>query len=506
MNSNPKRGRALRVLGGIGTLALTTSVFIVAIVLAILVHLDLAAPRRLIVAYVNGILQGALAGDLRIEHIGGLSLRGFEDARIRVRDAEGVEVLRADGVRVRVQLLSTAHSVLFGKRPVDVALRAASVEDAHVVLDPNEAGALRLSNAFQPRATARESGAPAAATPAAGTAAGTSGARPVRVHLPDVRFGHVWGHGTPKGLPLLDFDVFDLAGRVDTAPAGAPVVRVRVDHARLVTRALPRGADLGGMLSGTLAVPASSGRGIDLRALYDGAIAGAVATVEAMVDDRRLDARLDVHDPTGEHASRVVGAFDFRGPISAMLEAHGELPRIDAHAKLALGAATVAARAVVVVAPALRVNAVVSARQVDLRSVIEGGPRTRLGIDANATMAVEGGDLRIDAFVETLPSTIEGVPIPRVEAIGRFSGDEARVRAQVHEAGMPTEIAVDLSRRSDRDGAHELTANVRSVVADVRRVPKLGSALAGSAMIDASARVWLPEQSLQDSEVHVVLW
>ncbi|RYG67149.1 hypothetical protein EON77_16750, partial [bacterium] len=87
-------------------------IFVCAAVAAVLVHLDLPATRRLVSARVNGVLASELAGTVEIEHLSALGLRGVEGGRVRVRDPEGVQVLLADGIEVRIRTIDALRTAL----------------------------------------------------------------------------------------------------------------------------------------------------------------------------------------------------------------------------------------------------------------------------------------------------------------------------------------------------------------------------------------------------------
>ena len=85
-----------RVLGVIGAVVGTTVTFATATTAAVLVHLDVPATRRLVATQVTSILRGQLAGDVSVERIGALGLRGVSGVRVRVKDPTGMQVLFVD--------------------------------------------------------------------------------------------------------------------------------------------------------------------------------------------------------------------------------------------------------------------------------------------------------------------------------------------------------------------------------------------------------------------------
>ncbi|MBN9160928.1 MAG: hypothetical protein BGO98_02095 [Myxococcales bacterium 68-20] len=490
MTSKLERNRARRVLGVIGSVVGVSVMFVAASACAAVVHLDLPAARRLVATQVNGILETNLAGTVQIDHIAALGLGGACGVRARVYDPEGVQVIHVDGVCVRIRALEAARSALFGKGPIAIDVPSASVGNVDVNLDADRTGNLRIANAF------------AAKKPPTPKKPNEPPGRGVRVEAPVVRLDHAWVHGTPPGAPLVDADLSGLEARAYVDPS---VTRAELDRVHLVTRSLPRGADPRGTIGGKLAIPAPNGQGMDVQAVFEGRIAGVRATLEARMNDRRIDARFDAHDPTGGQMSSIVDGIAIRDPISLHVEAHGDLPRVETQAKLLLGKARLDASAIVVAGASTEINGSVSARNVDVSAVSRGAPETNVGLDARAALVFDDGGIRGEASFHTLPGTIDRQAIPRVEARGKFEGKAAQVRARIHDKAMPTEVAVNLAPREGAPDAQVLTAAVRSRIPDLRRVPKIGTRVGGSAAVDASARMLLPENVIDSAEVTVVL-
>ncbi|MBN9167245.1 MAG: translocation/assembly module TamB domain-containing protein [Myxococcales bacterium] len=466
--------------------------FVCAAVAAVLVHLDLPATRRLVSAQVNGVLASELAGTVEIEHISALGLRGVDGVRVRVRDPEGGQVLHADGISVRIRTIEALRSALSSEGPIMIDLPSVSVGNADVNLDADPSGQLRLEQAFAPR------------RPSEPSAPNAPPGRAVRVDAPRVRLRHAWVHGTPSvaNAPRVDADLGDRAGRVLVEQQG---VRAELDRVRLVTRGLPRRLDPKGTIGGRFVMPGRGGQGVDVQAAFDGEVGGIQATAEARLNDRRLDARIDARDPTGAQTSIVVSELATHEPLTFHAEAHGELPRVDGEASLALGKARIMASAVVEASTTTRVKGVVSARDVDLGAVTGSALRTNLGLDARADVAIDEGGVRGEASIDTLPGTIDRQAVPRAEVRARFAGEAAQLRARIHEQTMPTEVALDVVPRAGAEDARLVTAVVRSRIPDLHRVPRLGARFGGSAEIDASARIRLPEQEIDGAEMKVVL-
>ncbi|MBX3206999.1 MAG: translocation/assembly module TamB domain-containing protein [Labilithrix sp.] len=488
MTSATPKSRARRVLGAFAAAVGAAVLFVVAAVGAVVVHLDAAAARRLASAQVSGVLATTFAGTVEIERIGGLGLQGLHGVRVRVRDPEGVQVLVADDVRVRIRAIDAARSALFGAGAIHVDVPFASVGHVDVNLDADESGErLRLANAFASKTPAAPPGPPG---------------RGVRLEAPDVRLGHAWFHGTPPGAPLVDADLEDLAARARIAP---DVVHAELARVRLVTRALPRGVNPSGTIGGELTMPASSGQGVDLEARFEGEVGGVPTKITGAMKDRRIDATVDARDPSGARTSAVVGELAVREPLSFHAEAHGELPHVDALASLVVGRATVDAKARLALSTTTRVAATLAARSVDAGALFEGAPKTNVSLDAAADLAIDDGGVHGDASIDTLPGTVGRQPLPRVEVRAKLAGASAAVRARIHDAAMPTEVAIDLEPRTGKGGGQIVEAVARSRAPDLHRVPVVGARIGGSATVDASLRLLLPEKKVEDARVAVAV-
>jgi translocation and assembly module TamB len=506
LSSSHKPSRARRVLGVLGSVIGIGVTVVASVAGGVLLHLDLPGTRRVVATQVNGILDSTLSGKIRIEHIGGIGLHGIEGLRVRVHDPDGIQVLHVDGVSVRANAIDAARSALFGKGPIVIDVPSVAVGNVDANLDTDPKGQLRIANAFLPK---KPSEPPKPNEPPG---------RDVRVDVPSVRLGHAWVHGTPPGAPLVDADAFELAGRatLDTSaptdiPLGAPkgdadpFVSAKLDRVRLVTRALPRRADPKGTIGGTFAMPAPNGHGVAFQAAFDGDIAGIPTTAEAKMSDQRLDARIDAHDRTGAQAGLVVDELAIKEPLTLHAEAHGDLPHVEGLAAVRLGEATVDAHATVDAGIKTRIQGTVSVRNVNAAAAVADAPVTKVGLDARADVTLDGDQIHGEAAIDTLPGTVNQQLIPPVAVRGRFEGESAHVTARVDDKTMPTEVTVDVTPRGGEKDRRTITAAVRSRIPDLHRVPEVGTKVGGSAEVDASVRLLLPEQRFEEAKARVAV-
>lgn len=474
MTSSSNRGRVRKVAKGVVKGAGCTVVFASGLVAAVLLHLDVPATRRMVARQVSAALRGVFEGTIEIDRIGHLGLDGVRGVRGRVRDPEGVIVIEVDGADVRVHGLAALKSALRGGNdPILIAAPRVSIANGEVVLDTDANEELRIANAFLPK-TAPEPPKP-----------NEPPGRGVRIEAPSIRIAHAWVHGTMADVPPIDADVWDVDGVLHVDPEA---VRTDVERARLAVRGLPRGVDAKGALTGGFATPARNGQGIDLRATFDGQIGGFASVVAAHLEDRRLEARVDVEGEASA-AKAIVGEVELRDPLSIHAEAHGDLPVIETEAEVAIGRAKMHAAATIEAARKTIISGEVSARHVDLSAIASGAPPSDLGLDARGNVTLAEGDLQGEAEIDTLPGKLAGQKVPHVEVrASAESLSSAQAIARIDAPTMPTELAVYVSPSA-------LDARVRSHVPDLRHVPMLPN-VHGSAKVDASARLTLPSKGI----------
>jgi translocation and assembly module TamB len=480
-------GRLVRRIG-VG-MALTLA-FVLGAALAVLVHIDMPASRRLAIAQVNRLLATTFAGSVRIERVDRLGLFDVFGAAARVTDPAGIPVLRIDGIDLRVGTVSLLRSVVgeTKTRPIAIGIPSAFVGRVDANLDTDASGELRIARAFAPR------------SPTTMESASRNQGRGVLVAMPDVRLGHAWVHGAPTRV---DVDLSDLSARVHVDPA---TTIVDVDRLWILSRGAPKGLDPRGLVDGRVVVRASSPeherRGVEVRARFEGDLGGMSTLAEMHLRDDEIDARLDARDPTGANARAMFSELAVRDRLEVRAEAHGKLPRVDAKATVSLGKANVDASASIDTGALMHVDGRLAARSIDLAAVLEGGPSSDLAFDGRTTFTIRDGLPSGAASLVIRPGVLDHVPVPRTDVSTRFSGQQADAVVRIHEASMPTEVILASGPRADGHGGRTVEASIRSSVPDLRRVPIVGAKAAGSATIEAAARLLLPENAL-DATVDV---
>ncbi len=480
-----RKSRARRVLGVIGAVVGTTVTFIAATAAAAVVHLNAPATRRFVTTQVNGVLQKLFAGDVAIEHLGGLSLRGIEGLRFRVMDPTGMQVLFVDGARVRLQTVAAARSALFGEGDIVIPIDVVSIEHVDANVAGDAAGNLRIANAFAER------------TPTPAKDADPK-ARGVRVEAPVVALRSGWVHGQAPGAPHLDSELHEFAAR---AHYDGKLIQADLEKVDLVTHGLPRGVDPRGRIVGQFRMPSASGKDMSVIASFDGAIAGIATKADAKMDGGHLDVVVDGRDPLGRGVRTTFDEVSIQDDVALHAEAHGELPRLGAKAHVALGHGSLDLDGEVDIGDATKVDATVAVRHVDLHGILATLPASDVGLDTTAHVVIaKSGAIDGTIVLGTQPGRVDGVALPVVAVRGAFSKETAHAEGTLTDARGTANFAADL--RTVR-GERIVEGRLHGDAPDLGRLPDLGAPMRGRAVVDAMSTVNLRTKALAGN-VHVV--
>lgn len=450
-------------------------VFVVALAVGAILHLGLAATRRLTTAGVNAALAGSFRGQVEVRDLELLSFGGARFGRLTARAPDGTEVLHLDGVELE---LSEIGQTLRALRAGELRVPALRIESARVSLERDADGVLLLGAAFAPPEPEPEPEPTEPEEPPA---------RPLSVELERVTVAELRIDGTlPAGAAV--------AARLSDVTLSARfvdgTVAVELEHAALVEdRLLP--AAIAANLAGSLRAPPL---------VVEGDVEGSVGTL-AFSAHGRVEGEsvwLAVRAPRIEPS-----AFEPFLPSvprfalgSAGVDLRGTTRRLwlDGSASLAgLGGrapsvASVAGAVDLTAEPTFELRATVS--HFDARAVEPGLPETDLAASAQARGTV-GGD--IEVAVRTAPSRLAGLPLPGAEGEAHLSGREVTARLRFVSPGddaargappLQGTAALEL-----RDGELEARAlcDVPRIEALARLVPGVAPGLRGRARARARA-------------------
>jgi len=465
----------------IGAVVGTTVTFATATTAAVLVHLDVPATRRLVATQVTSILRGQLTGDVSVERIGALGLRGLSGVRVRVKDPTGMQVLFVDGVHVKVRGIEAAKSALFEKGPIRIPVDEVSVDhvDAAIDGDGSKEGNLRIAQAFQPKK-------PSPPTPP------DPNSRGVRVDAPNVVLHHAWVHGAAPGAPPVDADVSQLVAHGFYEPK---LVKADVDQIDLVTRNLSPKVDPRGRIVAHASIPLDDDpkNVMVVEAKFDGAVANVPTTAEAKMAGETIDAVVDLRGATGERVKPAFGELPIYDEVSAHAEVHGTTSQMRAVANVLVGSGTVDVTADADLRDGTKVEAKVAGRKLDARTAAPTAPPTNLNFDAQAKVALaKSGATSGDFTFDMLPSRLEGDDIPRIAVKGDFTKTTVRAKGKIDDARVPTTIAVAMS---EIGGYSIVDAEVETAIPEISKLPKMRTIASGSATARVTAHANLEAKS-----------
>jgi len=479
-STRKKKSRLRRGIGiAVGTVA-ATAVFAGGAVSGVLLHLDLPATRRTVATQVTGVLRGVLAGQIILERVDAIGLRGLAGVRARILDPEGKEVLFVDGVRVRFDAISAGRSALFGKGDIQIHVASLSIDHVSVSIDGDPSGELRLVRAFAPKNPSTAPEPPP-----------DPNARGVSVEAPEVILTHAWVHGTAPAAPPVDVELTDLRadGHYDPKLTRADLRRVTV-----FSRGMLRAADPRGRIIAHFAMPSATGASMGGNAEFDGTIANISTRADAKLDGEAVDGKLDIHGATGDRLRAIASEIPIQDELDAHAEVHGTLKEMKAKANLRLGPGTVDAEADVSLGDATRVAATVGVRHFDLRAAAPDVPASDLGLDTRATVTLaRDGGIAGDFSLQTLAGTVAGDDVPRLDAKGTFTGESAAVTGSIDDARAPTRFVVAMNTV---DGKQIVNGEIDARVPDLSRLPKIGRDARGSAYVHASGKANLGDKTL----------
>jgi autotransporter translocation and assembly factor TamB len=451
----------------------TAAVFVGAVVGGALLHLNLPAVRRAVVARVDAVLATVVQGRIVIERVGELGPAHVRGVDARVDDPEGRTVIRVFGVAGRVAPLPLLRSLVTGEDIV-VSIDELSVPKADVSLDADDSGTLRLVRAFASRSPSAPS---------------TPGSRGVRLSIPRGQLVHASVHGRPPGAPALDVDVDGAEAGVRVAPGQ---LELTAAHARLLGRDLPPGLRTQGTLDARYAQPAPGGGDRLVQASWRGGVGELAATADARYDRGRVDAVVDVPAARPECVRALWAECPFAESAAAHAEVHGELPRLWVTARTGVGPGMVTATGSALVGDEVRAALHVTATTVDARALVFTAPTTELDAAADvALLRTRDGTIGSVVALDFDGGLVGPVPVPAAALVGQMTRDAAgALRAQANvaarEPGVPAKATVSLAPAGD---SYALAFDATADVPRLDGVPRLGPVARGSAQARAHGTV-----------------
>ena len=467
-------GRLRRALGGALVGLGLSCVFVTAAVSSVVIHLDLAPTRRLILTIVNDALGTVFKGKIIADEIERASLDGVDIRSAIVLDPHGVQVVRASGIHARASVITVARRALLGNSgPLWIDLPWVRIDDAVVLVERAPGVAVpTIADAFQLR-------------PSLSPAPTSTNQREVRVDLRRIEIGHVWAHGmiaAPRGL---DADVSRVAGSLHL---GAEGLTLDVEQTGITERTLlpavlkgsanyhlRLGPTLPGAGDGTPAPPT-----MKMWTVFAGQLGAVEVQMRGGLEGERLTATAEIPRATPAQLGTVIPDLPIHEALSATVKLDGDIPTFSIHGDVTFegekgprGKAEIDGR--LGIDGPLRLEADVVARAVDpaIFAPFEATP-----VDVDGRLKFELGEpqrLQIDASTTAFAIGADAVPPADVHLVldrGVLSGN-----ATLYEEGAPIDAVFTLSPGGTL--GFEATSDIASLGA----IPRLAAPIEGSARV-----------------------
>lgn len=429
------------------------------------VHLDSPLGRRVLASTAARSLSDLFEGRItvaRVEDVGSghLRLGGVE-----VHDPDGTRVLTAETLAINADVLSIARDALFGTGTLDIVISHARADGIDVEVVPDAQGAPTIARAFALRQTAPTEPSTGPARPS----------RPVRVWMPELELGRVWGRGRVGSLPLLEANLGLTRGWLLATSKG-----VILDVQRFGARVSGLGGgDVQGTMTLHVRVPGT------IWATFDGSFGEVQTEAQVEVLGKYVSATVSAPRADPDQVRGVLPAWPLHESVSARAQLAGELPTLQLAATADLTRGHLDAAGTVDLARELDLRIDVKGRDVDARAVATSAPETDVDVDVALHGFVVSNRLTFDVNGTTRPTTIAGLALPAADFRGTYDATGFTAKGKLHEEGLPIGFGLDVHP----SGAVDVTATVRKfAMQDAPRVAKVGR-MSGDATLDAKAHI-----------------
>lgn len=456
--------RALAILGsGLGL----TLVFVGATATGAALHLNLPAARRTVSTVVNGALKDVFLGRIVVGDIKYISLvKGLDIASANVLDPSGKAVLQASDITARVSAVGVAKSLLFGDE-THIVLPFIRVENVDALVQA-ENGEMTIAKAFEPKP-------PATPQPKKPSEPET----PFYLTIERFELGHAWAHGEIAPPTAIDTDVSRVAGSLHVTP---DEVALDMEPMGLVERRItPLPA------SGQADFHLRAGKTVKLWTDFTGMLGEIEVNAHFLMDDDRIEASADVPRTPAAAVNQLVPGYPLRDPVSIKARAEGTLEKLEVEASTVVEngdpePTTVGVTGNIAITDSVKIDAAVSAKNVDPRLFGPDLPEAKLNAQASAKVEL-GERVRVVAFAQTDPTVLAGQVIPAIDAHAVVDNDLVSGSVIVHEEGAP------LSGWFDVLPSGEVRFKVATEIGSLGNVPRIAAPVEGSARVTVTGSV-----------------
>jgi translocation and assembly module TamB len=427
---------------------------------SVVLHLDAAPTRRLLLTTVNDALGTLFEGKIIADEIERVGLGGVDIRAAIVLDPQGAQVIRASGIHAEADVVTLLRRLVSGAGPLWIDLPFVRVDDATVVVERAPGVAVpTVADAFKLRH-------PAPHDP---------NARGVRVDLRRIEIGHVWAHGMIAAPRALDADVTRVTGALHLDPEG---LALDVEQTGITDRALLP-APLTGTANYHLRL-VTTPPAMTMWTGFSGQLGAVEVQVRGGLTESRLTATAEIPHATPAQVATVIPDLPIHEAVSATVELDGDIPTFSLRGSVSFdgengsrGAADIEGR--LAVQGPLQLEADVAAH------AIEPGifaPLDATPIDVVGRIKLElGAALKLQADASTTDFLLGSQPIPAADVHLVIDRGTLSGRASLHEDGAPTDAVFALSP----GGA--LAFDLTSDVASLRAIPRLQLPVDGSATV-----------------------
>ncbi|MEO8901060.1 MAG: hypothetical protein ABI488_05265 [Polyangiaceae bacterium] len=458
-------GALWHLTAGVGLFTL----FVGGSALSVVMYAGLPAGRRFVGLALQRVLASTFEGSFSIDAVDRVSLSELQASGIAVHDPDGHLVLSVSKLSIQADLLALGRKLWLGRGEITLRVDHARIERAEVYLLPGiKDNVPTIAAAFTPR-------------PSTSTSASAPSTNQLKVWLPEIEVGHIYGRMALDGVPTLETDLATVRGSVQAA---ADLTAVDVERFSATVRGLG-GADARGVGSVHVRSPGA------VWTSFDGYFGDVQLDTSVRVDSPKLTISVDVPraEPAGVRALWV--GYPLQRDVGAHVEAQGTLQALQTQAKFVIGPASVDVSGELRLSGNAGADLDVTGRTLDLQALWPKAPSTGLDVDARVGVFRAGTDWATDISGSTRATTIADVPVPALDVTGNYNTAKGFTsRGTAHEPGMTTKLTFDVHP----DGSMDASALANGV--NLSRAPRLKPYFDGHGLLDVQLKARIDKNRL----------
>ncbi|HEX3853612.1 MAG TPA: hypothetical protein VHW01_21755, partial [Polyangiaceae bacterium] len=367
--------------------------------LGLVMYADLPAGRRVIAFALQRALANTFEGSFSIDAVERVSLRELRATGITVHDPDGHLVLSVSALSIQADLPALGRELWLGTGDITLRIDHARIERAEVYLLPGIKNDVpTIAAAFTP-------------SPSPSTSAKTPSSKKLKVWLPEIEVGHIYGRMALDGVPTLETELATVRGSVQGA---ADLTAVDVERFSATVRGLG-GADAHGVGSVHVRSPGA------VWTSFDGYFGDVQLDASVRVDSPKLTITVDA--PRAEPAAvrALWASYPLQKDVGAHAEAQGTLQALQTQAKFSIGPGSLEASGELRLAGNAGADFDVTGRTLDLQALWPKAPSTDVDVDARIGVFRAGTDWATDISASTRATTVADVAVPALDMTGNYN-------------------------------------------------------------------------------------